>query len=154
MNTVLADSVIRATKEIFKSAMRRSVSSTIPAEGALSGLSGGISVEITMIGGVTGAIIFKCSIEIAVKMASQILGTAVAANSDEMVDAIAELLNMIVGSAKTYYSKEADSFNFSIPTSIIGQDYKLHIKPNGDDTLAAIAFEYSDGSFGIEVFAR
>lgn len=152
MNNVLMESVIKATKEIIRSAVGGSVSNAPPAEGTHDEASSGISVEIAMIGSIQGAIVFNSSIDVAARMASRMLGVSVDEGSADMQDAVAEILNMIIGSAKTFYSKEADPFSFSVPTTIMGNSYTLHIKPDGKNSLSVINFQGAEGSFQIEVF--
>ena len=80
------------------------------------------------------------------------LGMEIDAASDDMKDAVGEMLNIIVGAAKTKYSPGNDTFKISIPTTIVGGDYTIHIKADKDDRISLLAFQCGDEDMAIEIF--
>jgi chemotaxis protein CheX len=65
-----------------------------------------------------------CGTELALKLTSAMLMQEQASVNDEVLDAMAELANMIVGNVKTVLEEELGSLVLSIPTVIYGRNYK------------------------------
>ncbi len=154
MDAALNESLIKATEDIFESVIGESVKSKPAVEKSLHDSSAETSVIISLVGSVSGAVTLKCSKSVASKMASQMLGMEVAEGSEEMKDAVGELLNMIVGSAKAHYCSDGDPFKISVPTIIIGEDYSVHIKANPGDTVSLLDFSCNGDTMGIEVYVK
>ncbi len=154
MDASLNRSLLKATEDIFESVIGESVKCKLPVERALDHSISETSVIISFVGSISGAVTLKCSSSFAAKMASQMLGMEVAEGSEEMKDAVGEMLNMIVGSAKAYYSSDGDPFKISIPTIIIGEDYSVHIKADPADTVSFLDFSCNGDSMGLEVYLK
>jgi chemotaxis protein CheX len=82
------------------------------------------------------------------------LGMEVEEGSDDMKDAVGEMLNMVVGNAKTRYSSENNTFKVSVPTTIIGEDYTIHIKANASDKISLLNFNCNNDAMSIEVYLK
>ena len=154
MDESLNQSLIKATEGIFEDMLGLSLKSSPPVEIALTDSKGETSVIISIVGAVSGAVTLKCSKKFGTKLASQMLGVEIDEGSEEMKDAVAELLNMIIGSAKSYYSADGDPFKISVPTTIIGDDYSMHIKANPGDTISLLDFNCNGDVLGIEVYVK
>jgi len=154
MDNALNKSLIKATGEILQSMAGADVSCKPPIEKTIRDTTSETSVIITFVGSISGAITLKCSKKLASMIASQMLGMDVEEGSDDMKDAIGELLNMIVGTAKAHYSSDADPFKISIPTTIVGEDYTVHIKADPNDTISLLDFRCNGDTMGIEVYLQ
>lgn len=154
MNNILNQSIIKATEEILDSVLGWGVKAGAPVEKMINSSSAETSVIISFLGSISGAFTLKCSTKLAGEMASAMLGMEVEAGSEDMKDAVGELLNMIVGAAKTRYSAEGDPFKVSIPTTIMGKDYTVHLKANSSDKISLIDFNCNHDSMSIEVFLK
>ncbi len=154
MDVALNQSFIKATEDIFESMLGLQLKSNPPVEKPLHDSAGETSVIINIVGSVSGAITLSCSKSFASKLASQMMGMEVAEGSEEMKDAVGEILNMIVGSAKTYYSSDGDPFKMSIPTTIIGGDYSIHIKADPGATVSLLSFNCNGDDMGLEVYVK
>ena len=152
MNDVLNNAVIKATKETFKAVIGCPIQNDSPAEMKMNGGQVDTSVIISFVGGVSGAFTMRCSKEFGAKMASQMLGIEIGVDSDDMKDAIGEMFNMIVGATKTYYATDGDPFKISVPTTVIGEDYRVHIKAGSDTKVSLISFKCGTDEMSIEVF--
>jgi chemotaxis protein CheX len=146
--------LLKATEDIFESVIGESLKCKLPVERSLDNSVGETSVIISFVGSVSGAVTLKCSNTFASKIASQMLGMEVAAGSEEMKDAVGEMLNMIMGTAKSYYSSEGDPFKISIPTTVIGEDYSVHIKASPGDTVSYLDFSCNGDTMGLEVYLK
>jgi chemotaxis protein CheX len=68
-----------------------------------------------------------CKADLAVKLASIMLGYTPATVTDEVLDGMAELGNMITGNVKTILESKIGPLELSIPTVIYGRNYRaLH----------------------------
>jgi len=154
MDNAFNKSLIKATGEIFQSMAGAAVSCKPPVEKTIKDTTAETSVIITFVGSISGAVTLKCSKKFASMIASQMLGTDVEEGSEDMKDAIGELLNMIVGSAKAHYSSDGDPFKISVPTIIIGEDYTVHIKADPNDKVSLLDFSCNGDTMGIEVYLK
>jgi chemotaxis protein CheX len=154
MNTRLNDAITRATGEILKDMLRLKVTHEPATEKPINQTNGVCSDTtsiISFVGDISGALMLKCSKQVSTKIASMLLDTEVHPDSEEMKDAIGELLNMIIGSAKTYYS-QVDSFTISVPTTIVGKNFSLYVKANTGNTVAFILFKSGTAKIGLEIY--
>lgn len=70
----------------------------------------------------TGTGIFDCSPEFAAVLANLMLGTEHTTLSEDALDAIAEMTNVIFGGMKSNIETQLGAMNLSIPTVIFGND--------------------------------
>jgi CheY-specific phosphatase CheX len=153
-NGPLNQAVREATLEMFESVLAKTAEGGAPQSTAAASRSYETSVVISFVGSVSGAFALRCSRKMAAKVASQMLGTDVAEGSDDMKDAIGEFFNMIVGAAKTKYPSTAEPFKISVPTTIIGDDYVLHIKANASEELSLLEFRCDGDTLSVEVYIK
>ena len=152
MNAAINEAIIKATKETFKAVIGCGIQNSPPVEQKINGQQVDTSVIISFVGSVSGAFTMRCSKELGASLASSMLGMDIDADSDDMKDAVGELFNMIVGSCKSHYVSSTDPFKISVPTTVVGGDYTVHIKASSDATVALIPFSCDGGDLSIEVF--
>ena len=80
---------------------------------------------------------------------SQMLGENAAGISDELVDCVGEITNMICGGAKALLSEKGYKFELAIPTMIAGKNHMIFHKTNGK--IICIPFDTTGGSFFLEI---
>lgn len=152
MDNTLNRSVIKAAGEIFSNYLGWDIKGRIPVERPINESYKEVSVIISFVGSISGAITMKCSKKLATEIASGMLGTEVEKDSDDMKDAVGELLNMIIGAAKNYYSSGVDPFKISVPTIVIGEDYVVHIKASNKDKISLLDFLCNQDGMSMEIF--
>ena len=140
--------------EMIMAATGKSITNGPPTVAKINGTPAETSVVISLIGGVQGAVTLRCSLELAADLASSMLGTQIAPGSDDMKDAIGELLNMVIGAANTLYAKGREPFKLSVPTTIIGKDYSIHIHAQPDAIVAHLPFTCNGKDLSLEVYTR
>jgi chemotaxis protein CheX len=69
--------------------------------------------------------------------------------NEEVLDAMAELTNMIIGSFKTNIEERLGPMGLSIPTVIYGRNFTTRSLSRNDWTL--VPFECEEGGFNIHV---
>ena len=84
----------------------------------------GVVALIGVAGPWTGTGCVSCSPKLACAICSRMLMTETTSVNDEVLDAIAELTNMIIGGAKTDLETELGPLGLSIPTVIYGRNFK------------------------------
>jgi len=152
MNTRLNEAIIKATKETFKAVIGCGIQNTQPVEQRINGQQVDTSVIISFVGDISGAFTMRCSKELGAALASKMLGVEIDPDSDDMKDAVGELFNMIVGACKSYLESKSDPFKISVPTTIVGGDYTVHIKAASDATVALIPFACDGHNLSIEIY--
>jgi chemotaxis protein CheX len=80
----------------------------------------------------TGAGSITCSPTLACRVCAQLLMTEVTAVNEEVLDAVAELTNMIIGSVKTDLEQHLGPLGLSIPTVVFGRNFKTRTMANSD----------------------
>lgn len=86
-------------------------------------VSDGVVAFVGMAGNWTGAGLISCSASFACRICNQLLLTETTAVNDEVLDAVGEVANMIVGNFKTMIEEEAGPLGLSIPTVIYGRNF-------------------------------
>jgi chemotaxis protein CheX len=122
----LVRAITASTEEVFSTMLGMEVSaevvvsenagSSVPASGLVSliGLAGGWSG--------TGSI--ACNGVFACKMASALLMTEFESVNEEVLDAIGEITNMIIGNVKTAMEEKVGQMGLSTPTVIFGRNFQ------------------------------
>jgi chemotaxis protein CheX len=91
-----------------------------------SPLHDGVVALLTIGGEVTGSGRLFCAAEDACFFAGRLLQTTYATVDRQVLDAVAELGNMIIGNLKTALESDAGPLTLSVPTVISGQNYLTH----------------------------
>ena len=152
MNATLNDAIIKAATETIKTVIGCAVQNSPPVEQVINGQQVDTSVIITFVGDLSGAFTMRLSKEMGAELASKMLGVEIDPDSDDMKDAVGELLNMIIGASKLHLNPDSDPFKISVPTTIVGADYTVHIKANPDANVTLISFTCGGDEMSIEIF--
>lgn len=109
-----------------------------------------VSGIIGLAGETTGAVVLSFSRETAIAVVSKLAGKPYNALSNEVLDGVGELVNIIAGNAK----KDLEEFRIviSLPGVIVGTSYKIHW-PDGIPVIT-IPFECELGPFSVNVSLR
>ena len=84
----------------------------------------GVVSLIGVAGAWTGMGSVSCSPTLACRVYSQMLMTEATSVNEEVLDAVAELTNMIIGNVKTDLEKAVGPLGLSIPTVVFGRNFK------------------------------
>jgi len=118
-------------------------------EGSVPGPTEGVVSLIGLAGEWAGTGSISCSAETACRLSGQFLMSEFDSVNEEVLDAIAELTNMIVGSFKTSMEEKLGPMGLSIPTVVFGRNFTTRTLSNKDWIL--IPFESPQGKFDIHV---
>ena len=123
------DAAIRqATNEVFSTMLGiADVSAeTLVQAPHTAGPTSGIFSLIGVAGAWAGTTSLVCSADFACKISSHFLQTPLEVVDDKVLDAIAELTNMIGGSIKSMLEQTFGEMSLSIPAVISGHDIQVH----------------------------
>jgi chemotaxis protein CheX len=95
----------------------------------------------------TGSI--GCSAQVACKISSQFLMGEYQAVDDEVLDAVAEVTNMIIGNVKTKLEERVGPMGLSIPTVIYGRNFTSRTVGTNDWTI--VPFDLGGEMISIQV---
>jgi chemotaxis protein CheX len=87
------------------------------------GPSEGVLALIGLAGTWAGSGTFSCSAEMARKISSSLLMTEYESINDEVLDAIGEVTNMVLGNVKTALEEKLGPMGLSIPTVVYGRNF-------------------------------
>ncbi len=85
--------------------------------------SDGVLALIGLAGRWAGSGTFSCTAPVAMRLASQLLMQPYDAISEEVLDAVGEITNMVLGNVKTALEEELGPMGLSIPTVIYGRNF-------------------------------
>jgi chemotaxis protein CheX len=113
-----------ATENVFETMLGQSIiSEDAYTDSIASTLSNGVVSFIGLAGAWQGTGSIACSAKCACRIASQLLISEYAAIDDEVLDAVAEVTNMILGNVKTVLEDRLGPMGLSIPTVIYGRNF-------------------------------
>ncbi|MCL2305540.1 MAG: chemotaxis protein CheX [Planctomycetaceae bacterium] len=139
--------VITALEDVFKTMLGHTIKRTglglMENNCALHPVSGIIGVS----GKAVGTIVLSMSHNVARKAAGTLLMTEITETSDDVLDAVGELTNMVTGSAKA--KLEAFDLRMSLPNVLCGENCRLHFPPNAQPI--AIPFQCEWGPLALEI---
>jgi chemotaxis protein CheX len=117
--------VVTATTDVFGTMLNLPLdSSGAHLEPVHPATYDGVVALIGVAGPWTGTGRMSCSPEFACTMAGALLMTSYAEVDEEVMDAVAEVSNMVVGNVKTLLEERVGQLALSIPTVIFGRSYK------------------------------
>ena len=126
LELLIVDCVTRSVEHVFTTMLD---AQAIPGEATLHDSapepSDGVVSFIGLAGPWTGAGSLACSPALASRLCALMLMTEADAVNDEVLDAIAELTNMVVGGAKNDLEPKLGPLGLSIPTVIYGRNFQM-----------------------------
>lgn len=107
-----------------------------------------ITSLVGLSGQVSGVVALRFPPETALHLAGRMLGTELAAINEEVIDAVAELVNMVAGSAKAKFHHEPP-LQLGLPTVVDGTGYRLRYPTKS--VWLEVPFTSNAGNFTMEV---
>lgn len=122
----IVSAINAATDEVFSTMLGIEISAreTLTPQPVASAPASGIISVIGLAGPWAGTGSVACTAEFACKLSSQFLMTDYQFVNEEVLDAVAELTNMIIGNAKTILEQKVGAMGLSTPTVIFGLNFQ------------------------------
>jgi len=138
----LAEAMRAATNDVFSTMLNLELTPgdlfiekerSVPASGVVS--------LIGLAGPWVGSGSLWCTAEFACKIASHLLQTEYAAMNEDVLDAVAEVTNMIIGNVKTALEDRLGAMGLSTPTVIYGRNFQTRSGGNQEWTVVPFLLE-------------
>ena len=140
--------ICAATDEVFSTMLALEVQAGEPfVETTASPSREGVVALIGLAGEWAGTASLTCTAPFACRIASQMLMIDAQAVDGEVLDAVAEVANMIIGNVKTGLEQELGPMGMSIPTIIFGKNFSA--RSAGSEEWLTVPF--FSGSERVEV---
>ncbi len=143
----------RVTREVFTTMLGMDATmGEAKVERGVPGPTDGVVALVGLTGACVGIGSLACSAGTACRFSSRLLMTEIQAVNEEVLDAIAELANMIVGGFKTDVEKRFGPVGLSIPSVVYGWNFTTRTK--GTSEWTRIPFSCADGKFDVHICLR
>jgi chemotaxis protein CheX len=116
--------VTASTQAVFSTMLNLTLQVGEPRQELAQSLSCDGVVALVGVAGWTGSGRISCTSRFACSLASALLAMRCEAVNEDVLDAVAEVANMIVGNVKTYFEERLGPLSLSIPTVVFGRNYQ------------------------------
>lgn len=124
----VARMIAEATLDVFSTMLNLEITPGEPYVGAQSQVTrSGVTSFVGLAGSWVGTGAIDCSAEFACQISSHFLMSDYAAVNEEVLDAVAEVTNMIIGNVKTKLEEIVGPLGLSIPTVIYGRNFASRV---------------------------
>lgn len=125
LRNLMVNSICRAVTEIFATMLATEIQAgEVSVESGTPEANDGVVSLIGLAGTWVGTGSISCSPTLACRICSQLLMTESPAVDEEVLDAVAELTNMVFGNVKTDLETHLGPLGLSIPTVVYGRNFK------------------------------
>jgi chemotaxis protein CheX len=125
LHTKIAEYLIRSASDVFSTMLSSELSNgEVTVECAESEPNDGVVSFIGIAGSWAGTGSLTCSPAMACRICEAMLMTEAPAVNEDVLDAVAEITNMIIGGVKTDLETELGPLGLSIPTVVFGRNFK------------------------------
>ena len=140
----------KATAEVFSTMLGVDL---LPAEASIEGgepeVNDGVVSLVGLVGTWVGTGTVCCPPELACRICSQMLMSEATAVNEEVLDAVAELTNMIIGGVKNGLEAHLGPLCLSIPTVVFGRNFRT--KSAGSAEWVVLRFPWEGSQLVVKV---
>ena len=150
MRDKVTQSILISTESVFSTMLGMDLKpgEAFDKKGSASPTDGVVSL-IGLAGPWMGTGSIACSPALACKISGALLMSEFAGVDDEVLDAVAEVTNMVIGNVKTIIEEEVGPMGLSIPTVIFGKNFAT--KSVGSSSWTVIPFTYENETMIVQV---
>ncbi|HTP85853.1 MAG TPA: chemotaxis protein CheX [Bryobacteraceae bacterium] len=145
----MVEAITASTCEVFSMMLGIDVNAGEPFVDDSAGTESGILALLGLAGAWVGTGSISCSAEMACRIASQMLMSEYPAVNDEVLDAIAEVANMVIGNIKTKLEEKLGSMALSTPTVIYGRNFET--RRVGSREWVSVPFPCEGGVVNVQI---
>jgi chemotaxis protein CheX len=148
----LADAMTIAADEVFSTMLNQAARQDLPiVRQSIEVLNDGVVSLIGVTGEWVGSGVLSCSAECARWMSQQFLMSDYPEVNDEVLDAIGEITNMIIGNFKNKVAEQTGPLAMSVPAVVHGQN--MHTTTRGG-SKEWLAFPVTCGEYYLELLVQ
>jgi chemotaxis protein CheX len=148
-NADLVAAITSSTQEVFSMMLGIDVAAGEPFVDDSAGTNSGVLALLGLAGAWVGTGSMSCSAEIACHLASAMLMTECPAIDDEVLDAVAEVANMVIGNIKTKLEETLGTMALSTPTVVYGRNFET--RRVGSREWVSVPFPCDGGSISVQI---
>jgi chemotaxis protein CheX len=146
----LVRAIRAATEEVFSTMLNLTVTAgEVFVEKEEPVPSSGVVSLIGLAGSWVGSGSLACSAGFAAKIASALLMTPYQAIDEDVLDAVAEVTNMIIGNVKTALEDRLGAMGLSTPTVIYGRNFQT--RSSGNQEWTVVPFQLDEDRMCVQV---
>jgi chemotaxis protein CheX len=142
VHRLIVEQIQRSAAEVFATMLGSELG---PGEAALErgrpGVNDGVVSFIGLAGRWVGTGSISCSPAIACRLCSLLLMSQAEAVDEDVLDAVAELTNMIIGSVKNDLEPHLGPLGLSIPTVVFGRNFKTRSMATSEWSVVRFRWE-------------
>jgi chemotaxis protein CheX len=143
LHELIVECISHATQNVFSTMLGADiVRGEVSVETASPEPNDGVVSLIGLAGTWAGAGSITCSPALACRACSRMLMTDSTSVNEEVLDAVAELTNMIIGGVKTDLETSLGPLGLSIPTVVFGRNFKT--RSAGHSEWIVVRFHWDD----------
>ena len=150
LNEIIVKSITESTLQVFSTMLGVEIASG--EAGSRTGMpevNDGVVSFIGLAGSWAGTGSVSCSPALACRICAQMLMCEAPAVNEEVLDTVAELTNMIIGSVKTDLETHLGPLGLSIPTVVYGRNFRT--KSAGNTEWIVIRFPWDDETLVVKL---
>ena len=125
MQEKIGKALIEGTQEVFQTMLMSSVEHQGHIPSKVEKIDSHLTSVLGLGGDIKAMVGVHCTDEAAKSITSLMLGMEVAELDEDVKDAVGEVSNMIAGHLKILFAELDKDVQLSIPTAIIGNNYKI-----------------------------
>ena len=145
----IGQDIIGATTDVFSTMLMIDLVVGDPVEGSGGEVDSNITAMLGLGGDIRGMLAVHCPAAVAMAITGGFLGMDVDELNEDVKDAIGEIANMIAGNLKVAFAGYELKIELAIPTSIIGQSYRVGGMLGA--RRVAVPFAMENGHFLVEL---
>jgi chemotaxis protein CheX len=142
--------VTDSTNEVFQTMLGLEANATEHfVEEPGKGLTMGVIGIIGLVGEWTGTAVVSCSSPLACQIANTLFMSEYTSVTDEVLDAIAEMTNMIIGNLKNHLESRLGQMGLSIPAVVFGRNFAT--RKSGKESWYIMNFLVNGEKFEVQL---
>ena len=140
---LIINCIQHSTRQVFSTMLGAELAPGIIAvERDSADVRDGVVSFVGLAGSWAGTGSITCAPSLACKICSQMLMTEASAVNEEVLDAVAEITNMIIGNVKTDLEPHLGPLGLSVPTVVYGHNFKARNAGHAEWVVAR--FDWND----------
>ena len=148
-NGEMVTAITTSTQEVFYMMLGIDVTAGEPFVDDTAGAESGVLALLGLAGAWVGTGSISCSASIACRIASQMLMAECPSVNDDVLDAVAEVANMVIGNVKTKLEETLGPLALSTPTVIYGRNFQT--RRVGGREWVSVPFPCDGGSINVQI---
>lgn len=147
----IVDAVQSATIEVFSTMLGMDATpAEVRSDNSSPAVNDGVMAFVGVAGPWMGNGVISCSAAFACQLCATFLMTEAPAVNEEVLDAVGELANMVIGNFKTAAEAIVGPLNLSVPTVIYGRNFTSRSLGNND--WVVMPFQCGNERFEIRIW--